>query len=108
MEIYATFGFILRLPKYNKRMVDALLIYNPAAGRISVRPFVGGVIHTLNDHGWRVEVAESLNGRHTTQLARVAAQENFRAVFAMGAGTWHSRLHLVAYPRLAPECAHAG
>ena len=65
-------------------MVDALLIYNPAAGRISVRPFVGGVIHTLNDHGWRVEVAESLNGRHTTQLARVAAQENFRAVFAIG------------------------
>jgi diacylglycerol kinase (ATP) len=65
-------------------MVDALLIYNPAAGRISVRPFIGGVIRTLNDHGWRVEVAESLNGRHTTQLARVAAQEKFRAVFAIG------------------------
>jgi len=65
-------------------MADTLLIYNPAAGRISVRPFIGGVIRTLNDHGWRVEVAESLNGRHTTQLARVAAQENFRAVFAIG------------------------
>jgi diacylglycerol kinase (ATP) len=65
-------------------MVDALLIYNPAAGRISVRPFISGVIRTLNDHGWRVEVAESLNGRHTTQLARTAAQENFRAVFAIG------------------------
>jgi diacylglycerol kinase (ATP) len=65
-------------------MVDALLIFNPAAGRISVRPFIGGVIRTLNDSGWRVEVAESLNGRHTTQLARVAAQENFRAVFAIG------------------------
>ncbi len=60
------------------------LIYNPAAGRISVRPFIGSVIRTLNDHGWRVEVAESLNGRHTTQLARMAAQENFRAVFAIG------------------------
>jgi len=65
-------------------MADALLIYNPAAGRISVRPFIGGVIRTLNDHGWRVEVAESVNGRHTTQLARMAAREGFRAVFAIG------------------------
>jgi diacylglycerol kinase (ATP) len=65
-------------------MADTLLIYNPAAGRISVRPFIGAVIRTLNDHGWRVEVAESLNGRHTTQLARMAAQEKFQAVFAIG------------------------
>jgi diacylglycerol kinase (ATP) len=72
------------LHKYNKVMADALLIYNPAAGRISVRPFIGGVIRALNDHGWRVEVAESVNGRHTTQLARMAAQEAFRAVFAIG------------------------
>lgn len=65
-------------------MADALLVYNPAAGRVSVRPFIGNVIRTLNDVGWRVEVAESVNGRHTTQLARIAAQENFRAVFAIG------------------------
>jgi diacylglycerol kinase (ATP) len=69
---------------YNKGMVDALLIYNPAAGRISARPFIGGVIRVLNAHGWRVEVAESVNGRHTTQLAHMAARENFRAVFAIG------------------------
>jgi diacylglycerol kinase (ATP) len=69
---------------YNCAMVDALLIYNPAAGRISVRPFISGVIRAITDHGWRVEVAESVNGRHTTQLARIAAQENFRAVFAIG------------------------
>jgi YegS/Rv2252/BmrU family lipid kinase len=65
-------------------MADALLVYNPAAGRISVRPFIGSVIRTLNDYGWRVEVAESVNGRHTTQLAHMAAQEKFRAVFAIG------------------------
>jgi diacylglycerol kinase (ATP) len=65
-------------------MADCLLIYNPAAGRISVRPFISSVIRTLNDHGWRVEVAESLNGRHTTQLARTAASENYRAVFVIG------------------------
>ena len=70
--------------RYNKAMVDSLLIYNPAAGRISVRPFIGGVIRALNEHGWRVEVAESVNGRHTTQLAGLAARENFRAVFAIG------------------------
>ncbi len=65
-------------------MADALVIYNPAAGRISVRPFIGGVVRALNGRGWRVEVAESMNGRHTTQLARVAAEEHFRAVFAIG------------------------
>jgi diacylglycerol kinase (ATP) len=65
-------------------MADALLVYNPAAGRVSVRPFIGSIIHTFNNFGWRVEVAESVNGRHTTKLARMAAQENFRAVFAIG------------------------
>jgi len=65
-------------------MIDALLIYNPAAGRIPVAYFIGDVIRTLNDAGWRVEVAESINGRHTTQLARMAASDNFRAVFAVG------------------------
>ncbi len=49
-----------------------------------MRYFIGGVIRALNDAGWRVEVAESVNGRHTTQLARMAANENFRAVFAVG------------------------
>jgi hypothetical protein len=47
---------------YNRGMADTLLIYNPAAGRISVRPFIGSVIRTLNERGWRVEVAESLTG----------------------------------------------
>ena len=65
-------------------MADTLLIYNPAAGRFTVRPFISGVIRTLNEYGWRVEVAESLNGRHTTQLAHMAARENFRAVFVIG------------------------
>ncbi len=65
-------------------MADSLLIYNPAAGRISVRPFISSVIRALSDHSWRVEVAESLNGRHTTQLASTAASENYRAVFVIG------------------------
>lgn len=65
-------------------MADTLVIYNPAAGRIPVSYFIGGVVRALNENGWRVEVAESLNGRHTTQLARLAAQEKYRAVFAIG------------------------
>jgi YegS/Rv2252/BmrU family lipid kinase len=65
-------------------MADTLLIYNPAAGRFSVRPFVGGLIRVLNEAGWRVEVAETINVRHAMQLARQAASENFRAVFAIG------------------------
>lgn len=65
-------------------MADSLLLYNPAAGRFSVSPFIGGVIRTLRTAGWRVEVAETLNGRHTTQLAHQAAAEGYRAVFAIG------------------------
>jgi diacylglycerol kinase (ATP) len=88
-------------------MADTLLIYNPAAGRVSVRPFISGVIRTLSDHGLRVEVAESLDGRHTTQLARMAAADNFRAVFVIGgdgtvgqaaSGLIHSKTALAVLP----------
>jgi len=65
-------------------MKDVLLIYNPAAGRISVRPFIQGIVRTLSANDWRVQVAETLNGRHTTQLARQAGIENYYAAFAIG------------------------
>jgi diacylglycerol kinase (ATP) len=65
-------------------MADALLVYNPAAGRFSVAPFIANIVRTLNRNGWRVEVAETVDGRHTTRLARQAAAEHFRAVFAIG------------------------
>jgi len=65
-------------------MADSLLLYNPAAGKFSVSPFIGSVIRTLRASGWRGEVAETLNGRHATQLARQAASEGYRAVFAIG------------------------
>lgn len=65
-------------------MLNALLIYNPAAGRISVKPFIPGIVHILSLNGWQVQVAETLNGRHTTQLAYQAARESFHAAFAIG------------------------
>lgn len=49
-----------------------------------MRPFLSNVIRPLQEHGWRLEVAETVNGRHATQLARLAANENLRAVFAIG------------------------
>ncbi len=49
-----------------------------------MRPFLSDVIRPLQERGWRLEVAETVNGRHATQLARLAANENLRAVFAIG------------------------
>ena len=65
-------------------MNEILLIYNPAAGRISAKPFIQGIVSELSEHGWKIHVAETLNGRHTTQLAKQAAQEKFHAAFAIG------------------------
>jgi diacylglycerol kinase (ATP) len=65
-------------------MKNALLIYNPAAGRIPVKPFIPGILRVLVSSGWQVEVAETLNGSHTTRLARQAAEENYDAAFAIG------------------------
>jgi diacylglycerol kinase (ATP) len=65
-------------------MLQGLLLYNPAAGRVPVRPFVRGILRPLNAAGWRVEVAETLSGRHATQVAKQAAAENYDAVFVIG------------------------
>ena len=65
-------------------MTDVLLIYNPAAGKFSVKPFIPGVVRTLSEKGWKVHVAETLNGRHTTQLAKQAALDHYFAAFAIG------------------------
>jgi len=65
-------------------MRKGLLLYNPAAGRIPVRPFVRGIIRPLRLAGWQVEVAEILSGSHATNVARQAAAEKYDAVFAIG------------------------
>jgi len=65
-------------------MRKGLILYNPAAGRFPVRPFVPGLVHSLQAAGWQIEVAETLNGAHATQTARLAAGEGFEAVFAIG------------------------
>ncbi|MFH2040656.1 MAG: YegS/Rv2252/BmrU family lipid kinase [Chloroflexota bacterium] len=65
-------------------MKDVLLIYNPAAGRFPVKPFIQSIVRTLSANNLRIHVAETLNGRHSTQLARQAGLENYYAAFAIG------------------------
>lgn len=62
----------------------ALLVYNPAAGRVSVRPFVYRAVRVLREAGWSVRIVATKSGEHATQLARQAAAEGLDAVFAVG------------------------
>jgi YegS/Rv2252/BmrU family lipid kinase len=65
-------------------MRRGLLLYNPAAGRVSVRPFLRGIMRPLNAAGWQIDVVETLSSAHTTRAARQAALEKYEAVFAIG------------------------
>ncbi len=65
-------------------MRSAVIIYNPAAGRFSVKPFIKSVVKTLESSGWKADAAETKSGEHTIQLAKQAAVEKKEAVFAVG------------------------
>ena len=65
-------------------MRRALLLYNPAAGRFPVKPFLRSVVKTLAQSGWQTDVAATQSGAHATESARLAADEKFEAVFACG------------------------
>jgi YegS/Rv2252/BmrU family lipid kinase len=65
-------------------MRSAVIVYNPAAGRFSVRPFIKSVVQVLESAGWKVDAAETQSGAHTIELARQAAVEKKDAVFAVG------------------------
>ncbi len=65
-------------------MRKGLLLYNPAAGRVSIKPYVRGIIRPLRAADWQVDVAETLSGSHATGVARQAAAEKYDAVFAIG------------------------
>jgi len=65
-------------------MRSAVIIYNPAAGPFSVKPFIKSAAKQLASEGWQVEAEETHSGAHTTELARQAAAEKKEAVFAVG------------------------
>jgi diacylglycerol kinase (ATP) len=63
--------------------MQALLIYNPAAGRIPVGPFVYRAAKILRRAGWQVRIAPTRSGEHTVELAKQAAGQ-LDVVFAIG------------------------
>jgi len=65
-------------------MRSAVIIYNPAAGRSSVKPFIKSAVKELESAGWEVEAAEAKSGDHIIELAKQAAAEKKEAVFAVG------------------------
>jgi YegS/Rv2252/BmrU family lipid kinase len=65
-------------------MRSAIIVYNPAAGRFSVRPFIKSTIKELESAGWKVDAVETQSGAHTIELAKQASAEKKDAVFAVG------------------------
>jgi diacylglycerol kinase (ATP) len=63
--------------------MKALILYNPAAGRIPVRRFVYGAGDVLSGLGWQVDVEPTQSGEQATERARQAAGQ-LDAVFAVG------------------------
>ena len=65
-------------------MRKALVIYNPAAGRFPVKPFLKAIETELVKAGWRAEIVATQSGEHAVQLGRQAAAESYEAAFAVG------------------------
>jgi YegS/Rv2252/BmrU family lipid kinase len=65
-------------------MRSAVVVYNPAAGRFPVKPFIKSVVDELESAGWQVEAVPTRSGAHTIELAKQAAAEKKEAVFAVG------------------------
>ena len=65
-------------------MRNAVIIYNPTAGRYSVKPFIKSVVKELESAGWKTDAAETKSGAHTIELAKQASAEKKDAVFAIG------------------------
>jgi diacylglycerol kinase (ATP) len=63
--------------------MQALLVYNPAAGRIPVGPFVYRTARILRRAGWQARIVPTRSGEHTAALAKAAAGQ-VDAVFAIG------------------------
>ena len=65
-------------------MRTAVIVYNPTAGRFSVKPFIKSAVEELESTGWQAEAIATQSGEHTIELAKQAASEKKDAVFAVG------------------------
>ena len=65
-------------------MKKAMLIWNPAAGRMGAEGIVRQAARVLGELGWEVRVEGSKRAGHVTELAKEAAQTEMEAVFVAG------------------------
>jgi len=65
-------------------MRKVMVIYNPAAGRFPVKPFLRFVEKELTNSGWQVDIAPTQSGPHTVELGKQAVAEEYDAAFAIG------------------------
>ena len=65
-------------------MPSAYLVYNPAAGRVSIRHYIGRARTILERAGWEISLKETQSAAHTTALAREAAARGADAFFIAG------------------------
>lgn len=65
-------------------MPDALLVYNPVAGRYPSRLLTERAAAILQACGWQVEIATTQSGVHITRLAQQAAQDGREAFIVVG------------------------
>jgi YegS/Rv2252/BmrU family lipid kinase len=65
-------------------MRRALVIYNPAAGRFPVKPFLKAIETELVKAGWKAEIVATRSGEHTVQLGQQAAAQEYDAAIAVG------------------------
>lgn len=65
-------------------MPSAYLVYNPAAGRVSIRHFIGRARAILEQAGWEIALREASSAHSLTQLASEAAQSGADAFFVAG------------------------
>jgi YegS/Rv2252/BmrU family lipid kinase len=65
-------------------MKNAMLIWNPGAGRVNVEREVGEARRVLAAGGWEITLEPSRSAAHVTDLARQAAQTGLEAVFVAG------------------------
>jgi len=65
-------------------MRKVMVIYNPAAGRFPVKPFLRNVEKELTNSGWQANIVPTQSGPNTVELGKQAAAEEYDAAFAIG------------------------
>ena len=65
-------------------VLQAHLIYNPAAGRYPSWLLAERAAQVLRNNGWEIKIEKSRDGAHITDLARQAATEGIQAFIVVG------------------------